>query len=112
MVFVGIQFGQHNFRCSEDGWMSFCLIIERYCTYERLPAKAPPTLRNIIIVPYVLLNPKLAVAKDRPTTPYMTTGMRPKRSAAYVQGKTGASDQRGNSCERHGGSRGHITGRG
>lgn len=102
MVFVGVQFGQHNFRRSEDERISIYLIIERDCTYERLPAKAPPTLRNIIIIPYVLLNPKLAVAKDMPTTPYMTTGLRPKRSEAYVQGKTRASDQRGYSFERHG----------
>lgn len=56
---------------------------------------------NIIIIPYVLTSPKLAVAKDMPITPYMTTGLRPEWSEANVEGTIRASNQRGYGSERH-----------
>lgn len=73
-----------------DLWKNVSTIVtlKRVYTHDRVPAKAPPKHRIMIIIPYVLLNPKPAVEIAIPTAPYRTTGFRPKRSEAYVQGKT------------------------
>ena len=57
-------------------------------TYDRVPAKAPPIHLVMIIIPKVLLKPKVAVAIDMPIMPYIATGLRPYRSEAYVHGTT------------------------